>query len=168
MERRLCKYRVQRKLTTIASEPERNSQRPRSHALLSPHTCNRVPCDKATIGDVVMKMIDRQVAGLYRNISMLRNAGGSRLSLQASLFRFRWLVAIRSYMLSGLLRQEKRDAITYDSFMKLYQFQGPTDTSTEAGWSPLRYACLHDSGRATHLVETLLNKGAVLELPLLK
>ena len=132
-----------------------------------------VPCDKETIGDVVMKMIDRQVAGLYSNISKLRNTGMQSTakqqdSLKASLFRFRWLIAFRSYMLAGLLRQAKRDAITYDAFMKLYQFEGPTDTSTEPGWSPLRYACLHDSGRSTELVEALLNEGADPELPLFR
>ena len=57
----------------------------------------------------------------------------------------------------------------YDEFIEMYKFKGPKDSSSGPGWTPLRYACLHDGGSGMgSVIKRLLGAGADVEAPLAK
>ena len=102
--------------------------------------------------------------------------GGKRRHV---LLQFRWLLALRGHIMKGL--RVLKDGVTcisdndlepgpdmkFEEFMEIYRFSGVNDESCGTGWTPLRFASLHDSGLGmATVIKTLIGKGAAIEAPL--
>lgn len=87
--------------------------------------------------------------------------------LLRSLVMYRWLLAMRGFLLDGLsVKTSRRVPASLSDFLTLYHFQGIHDESGGQGWTPLRYAILHGYGAAQPLVRELLDHGCDIERPL--
>ena len=96
------------------------------------------------------------------------------------LLEFRWLLALRGHIMKGL--RVLKDGVSrisdndlergpadmkFEEFMEIYRFSGVNDESCGTGWTPLRFASLHDSGLGmATVIKTLIGKGAAVEAPL--